>query len=99
MAEACKPRARATVGAVERTGWLARGSVGFEFVRVVELEAGVLLLLREQAVAYRQRLDLGAHETTDRVLRRAHDGLAANYLAMTKLAATRIWLRVYESPA
>src|ERR1700674_1031039 len=53
-------------------------SVELEFVLVVDAQALVLLLLEQYAIAGDQHLDIGAHEAAERVLRRAHDRLAAH---------------------
>src|SRR5262245_5769075 len=53
-------------------------SVELELVLVVLLERRVLALLAQEAVAHRERLDLGAHEAAERVLGRADDRLAAH---------------------
>src|SRR5688572_25904568 len=53
-------------------------SVELELVLVVLLERRVLRFLAQEAVADRQRLDLGAHEAAERVLGRTDDRLAAH---------------------
>ena len=57
-------------------------SIELEGVLVVDPERRVLVVLVEKAVAGHQHLDVGAHETAERVLRRAHDGLAAHIEAV-----------------
>lgn len=53
-------------------------SIELEGVFVVAPERGVLLLFPQDAVADDQHLDLGAHETTEGVLGRANNRLAAH---------------------
>src|SRR5207244_7628539 len=55
-----------------------RNSIEFEFVLVVKLERGILLLFLEHAVANDQSLYFAPHEATERVLGRADDGLASH---------------------
>src|SRR5437879_5552256 len=61
---------------------LAQASAAFliqlEFVLIVLLERRVLRFLAQETVADRERLDLGAHEAAERVLRAADDRLAAH---------------------
>ncbi len=54
--------------------WLR--SIELERFLVVDLEAWVLRLFPEQAVADRQHLDPRAHETTEGVFWRADDGFS-----------------------
>src|SRR5437764_941927 len=42
--------------------------IQFEFVLIVLFQRGVLRFLAQEAVAHRERLDLGAHEAAERVL-------------------------------
>src|SRR5438034_5734158 len=64
------------------TATLAQASAAFliqlEFVLIVLLECRVLRFLAQEAIAHRERLDLGAHEAAERVLRAADDRLAAH---------------------
>src|SRR5262245_57342698 len=53
-------------------------SIRLEFVLVVVLQGGVLLVLDEIAVAGCQYVDLRAHEATEGVLGRAYDRLATH---------------------
>src|SRR5438132_13642684 len=53
-------------------------SIVLEGVPVVELEARRLSLFAQVSIAADEDLDLRAHEAAERVLRRAHDRLAAN---------------------
>ena len=51
-------------------------SIELECVLVVALERRVLLALDQVQVADRERVELGAHEAAEGVLRRMDDGLA-----------------------
>src|SRR2546421_1251382 len=78
-----KPAARSAPSAsITVTATLAQASARFliqlEFVLIVLLECGVLRFLAQETVAHRERLDLGAHEAAERVLRAADDRLAAH---------------------
>src|SRR6266481_5890977 len=53
-------------------------SIRLEFVLVVLLQGGVLLVLDEIAVAGRQYVDLRAHEAAEGILGRAYDRLATH---------------------
>src|ERR1043166_8121212 len=53
-------------------------SIGVERGLVIELEAGILPLLAQDAIAGDQKLDLRAHEAAERVLGGAHDRLATH---------------------
>src|SRR3954454_10948921 len=52
--------------------------IQLELVLIVLFQRGVLRFLAEKTVADGQRLDLGAHEAAEGVLRAADDGLAAH---------------------
>src|SRR4051812_9333685 len=56
----------------------ARFLIQLELVLIVLLQRRVLRFLAQEAVADRERLDLGAHEAAERVLRAADDRLAAH---------------------
>src|SRR5437762_13778547 len=64
------------------TATLAQASAAFliqlEFVLIVLLECRVLRFLAQEAIAHRERLDLGAHEAAEHVFRAAEDRLAAH---------------------
>src|SRR5205807_5911372 len=57
---------------------VSESSIEFESALVILAEGRVLHFLLEKAVAHRERLDLGAHEATECVLRSAHDRLPAH---------------------
>src|SRR5690242_6831205 len=52
--------------------------IQLELVLIVLLERRVLDFFSQEAVAHRERLDLGAQEAAERVLRAADDRLAAH---------------------
>src|SRR3954467_982477 len=70
---AASPRPAATRRAPAMT---AAFLIQLELVLIVLLERRVLHFLAQEAVADRERLDLGAHEAAERVLRAADDRLA-----------------------
>src|SRR4051812_14376635 len=72
---AASPRPAATRRAPAMT---AAFLIQLELVLIVLLERGVLHFLAQEAVADGERLDLGAHEAAERVLRAADDRLAAH---------------------
>src|ERR1019366_9559600 len=52
--------------------------VGLELLAIAPPQRRILQLLPQQAVADRERVDLRAHETAERILRLAHDRLTAH---------------------
>ena len=90
-------KAPSTGFAAGLAAWSRRGctldSIEFEGGFVVLPEGGILIFLSQITVADGKNVELVSHEATERVLRRAHDGFAADVEArVDKDGAARAFL-------